>query len=66
MGTRSDFLYAEPSFLEGLARILDFGNTLKQYNESPSSEMADAVALGTDWAVVGNELNNAMGTFEEN
>ena len=66
MGTRSDFLYAEPSFLEGLARILDFGNTLNQYNESPSGEMADAVALGMDWAVVGNELNNAMGTFEEN
>ena len=66
MGTRSDYLYAEPSFLEGLSRILDFGNTLNQYNESPSGETADAVALGMDWAVVGNDLNNAMGTFEEN
>jgi len=65
MEPRSDFLYAEPSFVEGIARILDFGGTLNQYNESPSGEVADEIAIRMDWAVVGHTIGNAMGAFEE-
>lgn len=56
----SDFLYARPSFIEGAARIFDFGNSLNEYNSSPSGEMADEIALRMDWAVVGIDLLNAM------
>ena len=60
---RTDFLYAKPSFCEGAARILDFGNTLNVYNTSPTGEIADEIAIGMDWAVVGKDIKNAMGVF---
>jgi hypothetical protein len=37
----SDFLFARPTFVGGIARILDFWGTLKVYNISPSAELAD-------------------------
>jgi len=61
MAPRSDFLYASPSLLEGVARILDFGNTLNEYNSSQSEEEADEIALRMDWTMVGADLRNAMG-----
>ena len=60
MRPRSDFLFATPSFLEGLARILDLGGTLNEYNYSESDEEADEIALWMDWAVVGTDLRNAI------
>jgi hypothetical protein len=60
MAPRSDFLYASPSFLEGVSRIMDFGNTLNEYNYSQSDEEADEKALRMDWAMVGVDLRNAM------
>lgn len=54
------FLFARPSFLEGIARTLDMGGTLQEYNSSVSSEQADALALGADWRVVGEDLLRAM------
>jgi len=41
MSKHTDFLYARPSFAEGVARIMDFGNTLNEYNESVSGKTAD-------------------------
>lgn len=64
--TRTDFLYANPSFLEGIARISDFENLLNQYNYSPSAQIADTIAILMDWAVVGNDLQIALGTFKDN
>ena len=64
MAPRSDFLYASPSLLEGIARILDFGNTLNEYNSSQSEEEADEIALRMDWAMVGADLRNAMENFK--
>lgn len=60
---RTDFLYARPSFSEGVARIIDFGNGLNTYNTSPSSEIADEIAIGMDWAVVGKDIRVAIKTL---
>jgi hypothetical protein len=60
MVIRSDFLFASPSFVEGIARILDFGNTLNVYNYSESEEKADEIAMRLDWAMVGNDLHKAI------
>jgi len=60
MGSYCDFLVARPSVVEGIARILDFGNTLNEYNSSPSGEMADEIALRMDWEAVGYYLRNTM------
>ncbi|QKQ75565.1 hypothetical protein [Nostoc sp. TCL240-02] len=63
MDILSSYLYARPSLIEGVARMVDFGNTLQVYNTSLSSEQADYLALLSDWAVVGNDLKKAMAEY---
>lgn len=50
------FLAARPSFVEGVGRILDFGGTLDQYNQSVTPAQADYLALRGDWRLVGMDL----------
>lgn len=54
------FLYARPSFMEGLARIFDFGNTLSEYNQSLTPKQADFLALRSDWLAIAGDLRNAV------
>lgn len=56
MNDRTGFLYARPSFIEGVARLMDVGGTLNEYNRSASDEQADARALRSDWYAVGDDL----------
>lgn len=51
-----NFLVASPSSLEGAARILDFGNTLTEFNTVRSPQQADSIALQSDWYFVGQDL----------
>ena len=60
MGEYSSFLFARPSFFEGMSRLLDFGNTLDEYNRSPTPEQADSIALGCDWRRVGLDIQEAI------
>jgi len=59
MDELSGVLFARPSFFEGIARILDFGNTLSQYNDPPGSEEADYYAIRADWQVIGQDIERA-------
>ena len=54
------FLYARPSAIEGVARILDFGNTLTEYNRSLTPQQADFLALRADWRVAARDLGIAL------
>ena len=65
MGSLSGFLYARPSVVEGVSRILDLGNTLHEYNYSLSSQHADYLALTSDWMAVGRDIHEVMLKFEE-
>ncbi len=56
MNGLSDFLFARPSFVEGMGRALDLGDTLTEYNRSPSGVQADWYALFADWRAVGQDL----------
>jgi len=56
----TDFLYARPTLLEGIARILDFGNTIQEYNVSQSGFEADFKALDGDWITIGRDLKDAV------
>jgi hypothetical protein len=56
----SSILFATPSFAEGAARLLGFGDTLTEYNRSPTSEEADAKALAADWNAVIDDLARAF------
>jgi len=50
-----------PSFLEGFARIFDFGGSLSDYNYSLTDVQADRCALRSDWRNVGIDLAIVMG-----
>lgn len=59
----TDYLYARPSFLHGMARTLDLWGALDPYNWSPTPHTADANALAVDWGVVGQDLADAMDAY---
>jgi len=58
------FLSADSSPLFGAARVLDMCGVFDQYNTSQSEEEADSKALFWDWAMVGEDLRNAIREFE--
>ena len=66
MGTyisnRSSRLFAEPSFLEGMARLFDTANSLDIYNTDEEKE-ADLKALAADWRAVGDDLKTAIDQY---
>lgn len=55
----STFLFARPTFLGGMATVLDMGGTLFNYNSSESAEEADRVALSMDFHAVGLDMKRA-------
>jgi hypothetical protein len=58
---RTDFLFAQPSFMSGAASVLDLWGQFPEYNESATPEEADASAIFSDWCLVGQDLWTAMG-----
>lgn len=62
---RTGFLFDEPSLVNGIARLVDLGNTLDAYNYSNSSMEADCKALKSDWQAVGDDMRKAIGTYEK-
>lgn len=60
MGEFSTFLFARPTFAEGMGRVLDFGNTMSEYNRSVSAEQADLTALWMDWGAIGFDLRQEI------
>ena len=55
----TDFLFARPSFIGGMARTLDLGGAFDAYNVSLTEQIADARAMLADWAAVGNDIRDA-------
>ena len=56
----SSFLYARPSFAEGLSRVLDFAGTINEYNRSITPEQADYLAMFGDWQFIGMDIASAL------
>lgn len=61
----SSQLFARPSVVEGIARILDLGTTLQEYNASETENEADSKALKSDWRAVGIDLKHAVKKYEQ-
>jgi hypothetical protein len=61
----SDYLFAQPSFLSGVARVFDLFGTFAEYNTSPSRPVADFVALANDWGAVGDDIGAAMEAVQD-
>jgi len=60
MNDKGFSLYTKPSFLEGVARLVDIAGTLDEYNYSDSDDEADSRAIESDWEAVGHDLHSAM------
>jgi hypothetical protein len=58
-------LFALPSFLSGVARILDLGATFSAYNISRTEEEADRDSIQSDWSAVGHDIRAAMSKIEK-
>ena len=60
------YSYAKPTFLGGLARILDLGGTLRNtYSPSGPVYEMDIVAMRSDWIAIGQDLGDAIGSYPE-
>ena len=57
---KSDFLFAQPSFASGAARVLDLWGQFDVYNVSATPTEADANAIAADWFVVGQDILDAV------
>lgn len=61
---RSFYLFSRPSFVGGVSRLMDFGSTLRIYNESLSIEEADEKALYLDWKAIADDLRTALKQYK--
>ena len=66
MGNTNTFhLFAKPSFVSGMASVLDMAGTLTVYNEHETPEEADCAALFSDWLAVGEDIKNSIKKYEQ-
>jgi hypothetical protein len=56
---QSGFLFADPSFISGAARVIDLWAQFDDYNRSDTPAEADAKAIAADWLVVGQDISDA-------
>jgi len=56
----SDFLFAQPSFLSGVGRIVDLAGVLDAYNSSETEAEADTRAARSDWLATGRDIVAAV------
>jgi hypothetical protein len=57
---QSDFLFAQPSFASGAARVLDLWGQFDDYNRSETPAEADAKAIAADWLLVGQDILDSI------
>jgi len=57
---KSDFLFAQPSFASGAARVFDLFGQFDEYNISDTITDADAKAIAADWILVGQDMSDVI------
>lgn len=58
-------LFAEPSLIEGMSRVLDLGGTLQEYNNSETEQKADIEEISNDWRAIGDDLRFSISSYEQ-
>jgi hypothetical protein len=53
-------MYTIPTFMEGVARIFDFGGVLDGYGLPLGGVEADRLAFVADWYAVGGDMRRAI------
>ena len=55
----SDFLFATPSFIDGVMSVIDLFGVSQEYNDSHSEESADSRAIRADANAIKADFINA-------
>jgi hypothetical protein len=57
-----NYIFVMPSFSRGVSRAIDLGGAAQKssYLVSDNPSEADARAIASDWAAVGNEIRDAV------
>jgi hypothetical protein len=63
---RSTFLFATPTWSEGVGRLMDFGNAMTEFNRTSGAEDPDIRATTQDWLAVGDHIRRALAKFAPN
>ncbi len=60
----SDYIFVQPSFLRGVARVLDVGSTMSSvsYNGSTGPTEADRIAAQIDLSSLSSDMDSALET----
>jgi hypothetical protein len=61
---KTDFLFAQPSFASGAARVFDLWGQFDDYNRSETGIQADANAIAADWIVVGQDIFDSVEQYD--
>ncbi len=61
---KTTHLLANPSFIEGMARVLDLGSNLGVFNDSKTSKAADTKAIRKDWEAIGEDICFGIKKYE--
>ena len=59
------FLFANPNFVSGMARVLDLGSTMTEFNQTFYPKVADYYAIKSDWINVGADIKAALDKYGE-
>ncbi len=62
---RTGFLFPTPGFLSGIGSVLNVFGKPGLYNYSRTGEEADFKALYSDYRMIGQDIEDAMGIFED-
>ena len=60
---QTDFLFARPTFLEGVGSTMDLFGVFPEYNKSETPEIADFWAIYNDFRVIGQDIEHAINNF---
>lgn len=61
---KTDFLFAQPTFASGAARVFDLWGQFDEYNRSETPSEADAKAIAADWLVIGQDVADVIEQHE--
>ena len=57
-------LFANPSFIAGIAKSMDIGAVFDEYNTNITPNAADFYALLSDWYAVGDDVDFSISAYE--
>jgi hypothetical protein len=53
----------EPSFIDGVASLVDHSPNLERYRQDRTPQEADVNSLRADWFAIGNDLHEAINAY---